>query len=99
MEGDGDCGGTTGVADEVDEEILGVGLGPGEEQDLEGGLFVFGGADGGDDRFEVVGYEAGDAVVVLTGVSEHADCEVGAWVVVGCGELRHGWLRYGGYWV
>ena len=48
-----------------DEEAVGVGEGPGEEEDLAGGGAGFGGGFDGGDGLEVVAADAGDAVVGL----------------------------------
>ena len=61
---------------EVDDEGR-VLEGPGEEEDLEGRGLGFGGADAGDDCFEVVGYYAEDAVAACGGCVEHLDGAVG----------------------
>lgn len=76
------------MAGEVDEGgAFGVGLGPGEEKELEGGVFVFGGVEGGEEGFEVVDYDPWDAVVVGSGVVEDAEGDVilGSWFWVGHG--------------
>lgn len=54
VEGDGDGGGAGGGGGGLGEEGGGVGLGPGEEEDHCWGAFGGGGADGGEDAFEVV---------------------------------------------
>ncbi len=54
VEGDRDGGGTGGRGGCLGEEGRGVGLCPGEEEDHGWGAFGGGGADGGDDTFEVV---------------------------------------------
>jgi hypothetical protein len=51
---DGDCGSGSGVCGGVDEKAVGCLDGPREDLDYQGGAFAFGGADDGDDLFEVV---------------------------------------------
>jgi len=74
------------VGHEVDEEG-GVLVCPGEEEDLDGGLFGFSGADAGDEGFHIVGYDAENAVLAFTGGVEHFYCAVGGELLEGhsCG--------------
>jgi hypothetical protein len=51
---DGDCGARGGEGGGADEEAVGCVDGPGEDLDYEGGALAFGGADYGDDLFEVI---------------------------------------------
>ena len=54
VQGNRDAGRAAGVGGEVHKETVGVGDGPGEEEDLGRRPFSFGGAHGGNDCFEVV---------------------------------------------
>jgi len=79
------------VRGEVDQVVVRVFLRPGEEQDLAGGVFRFGGFAAGDDGFEVVADDAGDAVVAFLGGFEDPDGDVLGEV----GHLGREWRKSG----
>ena len=82
-----DFRGAAGFGRGGDEEAVGVGEGPGEEEDLAGGGAGFGGGFDGGDGLEVVAADAGDAVVAFGGGGEDLD-----------GDVVLEFAEHGGWW-
>ena len=74
VDGYGDGRGGRGFVRSPREDAGGVGLRPGEEEEHGGGVLGGGGAHGGEDAFDVVDADGGDAVVGFGGFAEDLGC-------------------------